>query len=148
MTYDYTNRNEPPGSIAPTEWTMDVLAYAETVMDLSKVRLGLPFYGYTWMRGNPPATTVTWESVSRWVKGFALEVQRTDDMQAFAEVKARGLPSQTVYFSDAVGLRFKLEQIITAYPTLGGVAIWGLGGEDPENWGVLRDLRPASCSQS
>lgn len=138
MTYDYTNRNEPPGPIAPTVWVKDVLAYAESLTDLERVRMGLHFYGYTWQRGNPPAMTVAWASISNYIDRFELEFTRnSDDMEAMLDFKLTGLPRQVVVIADPIGLDFKLRQIAEEFPSLGGVAIWGIGGEHPDLWGVL-----------
>lgn len=145
MTYDYTGRNSPPGPISPTPWVLDVLAYAESVTDLSKVRMGLPFYGYSWQRNRPPATTVSWSSIQPLIESFKLEIQRDPGGDAFVEFKAPGLPRQTLYFADSTGLDYKLDRILAAYPKLGGIAIWGIGGEDPSNWDVLRTARPSNC---
>lgn len=146
MTYDYTGRIQPPGPIAPADWVMDVLAYAEMVTDLGKVRMGVPFYGYTWVRGSPPATATTWESVQRLITAFQPVVMRDPvGMEASVEVRGRGLPRQYIAFADAAALRYKLEQAFIRFPALGGVAVWGLGGEDPANWDVLSELRPAAC---
>lgn len=140
MTYDYTNRNEPPGPIAPVAWVMDVLAYAESVTDLSKVRMGLPFYGYSWQRGNPPATTVTWSSIQNWLENLGAEIVRDPaDMEAFIDFKLQGLPRQNIYIADPEGLAFKLDQVLATYPTLSGVSIWGVGGEHPGLWDTLRE---------
>lgn len=146
MTYDYTNRNEPPGPIAPVLWVNDVLDYAETITDLSKVRMGLPFYGYSWQRGRPPAITVSWESTQNWVTSFEQDIIREPEhMEARIDLDVRGLPKQTVYMADAVSLAYKMEMIIEAYPDLGGIAIWGIGGEDPANWDVLAQTTTLSC---
>lgn len=145
MTYDYTGRNSPPGPISPTPWVLDVLAYAETVTDLSRVRLGLPFYGYSWKRNRPPATTVSWESIQPLIASFKLEVQRDPGGDAYVELDVRGLPRQTLYFADSTAIEYKLDQVLTAYPQLGGVAIWGIGGEDPANWDMLRAVRQSNC---
>ena len=59
------------------------------------------------------------------------------DMEAMIDIKVPGLPRQTVYVADAEGLAFKLEHITSAFPELGGIAIWGLGGEDAALWDVL-----------
>ena len=139
MTYDYHNRASEAGPIAPYPWVRDVLAYAASVTDLSKVRLGLPFYGYSWRR---PVAVVTWQTVQQWQNSFGLQIQRDPShMEAMLEIDVRGLPDQTVYVSDAIALSFKLGQILNEFPALGGVAIWGLGGEDPANWDVLRSLQ-------
>jgi len=146
MTYDYTNRNEPPGTIAPTPWVLDVLGYAESVTDLSKVRMGLPFYAYTWMRGNPPATPIAWTAVQRFINAFHPEVIRDPvDMEAHIDLHVTGLPRQVVYYADSTELQFKLNAVHRDFPTLGGAAIWGIGGEDPANWDVLREANLVDC---
>lgn len=142
MTYDYTNRNEPPGPVASIPWTEDVVEYALSTTTADKVRVGLPFYGYSWRRGRPPATATTWEAAERMVTQFKLEPARDPEGQELAiELDVTGLPRQNLYVSDALTTAARLE----ALPTIGGVAIWGLGGEDPANWQVLRDERPAAC---
>lgn len=146
MTYDYTSRNQPPGVIGPLAWTLDVLAYAETITDLQKVRMGLHFYGYRWIRYQAPAMNITWRRVQEWVTNFGAVIQRDSASgEAFAEIDPPRLPRQIAYVADAEGLRFKLEPVLAAFPMLGGVSIWGMGGEDPGNWEVLRELRPPSC---
>lgn len=146
MTYDYHSRaSRDPGPIGPPGWSSEVLAYAATVTDLGKVRLGLHFYGYRWQRGS--VATVTWESMQRSVESFGLTVVRDPaDMEAWLYLKTTGLPAQTIYAADSVGLAHKLDLVLSTYPELGGVAIWGLGGEDPANWDVLRQVRPAECN--
>ncbi len=145
MTYDYTHSNSrDPGPIGPPEWSRDVMAYAATLTDLSKVRLGLHFYGYRWQRGS--VANLTWEAAQRTIESYNLTVERNPaDMEAWFQLKVTGLPAQTAYFADAEGLEYKLALILAVYPDLGGVAIWGLGGEDPANWDVLRDYQQGEC---
>ncbi|MCC6801911.1 MAG: hypothetical protein IT319_03420 [Anaerolineae bacterium] len=146
MTYDYTSSIQPPGPIAPPDWTRAVLRYAATVTDLRKVRMGLHFYGYNWVRDNPPAHNISWVEVERLVQSFGVEIQRDPaDMEAHLEFKARGLPKRTIYFADSVGIEYKLQAVLAEFPQLGGVAIWGIGGEDPANWDILRAARQAHC---
>jgi spore germination protein len=147
MTYDYTSRNDEPGPIAPPEWVLDVLAYTESIIDLSRVRMGVPFYGYSWLRGSPPATTISWESAQRSITSFDLPITRDPvDMEARVDLNVRGLPPQTIYLADSVGLEYRMSLIMEAYPQLGGIAIWGIGGEDPASWDVLRALEGRPCA--
>ena len=146
MAYDYHHRASPEaGPIGPPQWAADVLGYAATVTDLSKVRLGLHFYGYRWQRGQ--VATITWESFQHTVDSFGLTVARDPaDREAYVQFKVRGLPAQTIYVADAVGLAYKLDVLLSAYPDLGGVAIWGIGGEDPQLWDVLRARHTRDCA--
>lgn len=146
MTYDFHNRASPdPGPIGPPEWIVDVLQYARSVTDLHKVRVGLHFYGYRWQRSQ--VATITWESVQHTVESFDLMIERDPvDMEAYVSFKVTGLPKQTIYVADAVGLAYKLDMLRAEFPDLGGAAIWGVGGEDPANWDVLDEYRPGACA--
>lgn len=145
MTYDYHNRaSREPGPVGPPDWVADVLQYASSVTPLDKVRVGLHFYGYRWQRGD--VAPVTWESVQHTIDSFDLTVERDPaDMEAFVDFKVTGLPRQTIYYADSVGIAFKLDALLADFPTLGGVAIWGLGGEDPANWDILAQVRHSAC---
>ena len=56
-----------------------------------------------------------------------------------------GLPRQTVYVSDAVTTAGRLADLASRGLATAGVAVWGLGGEDPVSWDALREARPAAC---
>ena len=143
MTYDYTNRNEPPGPVASIPWAVEVVQYALTTTTADKVRVGLPFYGYGWRRGRPPATATTWEAAERMIEQFGLQATRDPEGQELViELDVTGLPRQSLFVSDAQTTAARLD----ALPSTGGVAIWGIGGEDPGHWQVLRERRPAACA--
>ena len=145
MTYDFTNRDEPPGPVADRAWVGDVVAYALTVTEGARLRVGLPFYGYTWTRARPPARATTWEATDRTVRQFGLEPVRDEASgELIVDLDVRGLPRQVTYVSDAVTTAARLEALRGR--GVGGVAIWGLGGEDPANWDALREARPAPCA--
>lgn len=138
MTYDFHNRAGESGPIGPPNWSYDVLAYAASLTDISKVRLGLHFYGYAWQRSTN-VTVTTWSTVQGWVASFGLDISRDpEDMEARVDLDVQGLPKRVVYVADSIGLEYKLDLILEAFPELGGVSIWGLGGEDPANWDILR----------
>jgi len=146
MTYDFGGGNAPPMPIGPTPWVIDVLDYAATITDLRKVRMGLHLYGYQWMRAEPPASPITYEDTQRLIDAFGPEVQRDpSDLEPFVDFTPEDLPRRMIYYADAESVRFKLGRVLDAHPELGGIAIWGLGGEDPAVWEVLRELRPAPC---
>lgn len=148
MTYDYTGRNSEPGPISPTGWVVEVLDYAETFTEVGAVHFGMPFYAYSWQRGNPPARTTTWASIQPWIDTFNVEVTRLPESgEGFIDYKPQGLPRQVVVFNDAESVRTRLDAVLAAHPGVGGMSIWGLGGEDPAVWDVLAELRPAACAR-
>jgi spore germination protein YaaH len=146
MTYDYTGRNSPPGPISPTAWVVDVLGYAASVTSLADVHFGMPFYAYSWQRGNPPARTTAWASIQPWIDTFNVEVTRLPESgEGFIDYKPAGLPRQVVVFNDAASVTARLEAVLAAHPDIGGMSIFGLGGEDPAVWAAIAELRPADC---
>ncbi|HEX7001336.1 MAG TPA: glycosyl hydrolase family 18 protein [Trueperaceae bacterium] len=147
MTYDFTNRNEPPGPVADIGWVGDVVGYASTVTDLANVRVGVPFYGYSWTRARPPARATTWEASDRLVRQFDLAPERDPASgELRIDLDVRGLPRQVIYVNDGRTLSTRLQALEGR--AVGGLAIWGLGGEDPAVWDVLREARPAQCAVS
>jgi spore germination protein YaaH len=147
MTYDFTSRNEPPGPISPNQWTADVLTYAASIDDLSRFRVGLAFYGYGWTRNRPPASAIPYEAVMRAVETFDLPTTRDPDSgELVTEIVQRGLPRRTVYVNDGESIYARLSLVLELHQHLGGAAVWGLGGEDPNTWEAVRALRPADCT--
>ncbi len=146
MTYDYTNRNEPPGPVAPRSWVADVMAYGLEAVGAAKLQVGLPFYGYVWKRDRPPAAATTWAAARSTLDQFGLEaVREPDSGELIVRLDVTGLPRQEIYVSDAQTTAGRLQHLAERGLSGAGVAIWGIGGEDPAAWDVLRDLRPATC---
>lgn len=146
MTYDYTSRNRPPGPISPRSWVADVMRYGVTATGGANLQVGVPLYGYVWKRGRPPAVATTWEATSLQVKQFSLEPERERDSgELIVELDVPGLPKQVTYVSDATTTQGRLERLADDGLLGAGVAIWGVGGEDPGAWEALRRARPADC---
>lgn len=147
MTYDYTNRNEPPGPVAPRSWVGSVVDYGLEAVGAERFSVGLPFYGYSWKRGRPPGVTTTYEATERLVSQFRLTPEREpDSAELRVELDVTGLPRQTVFVSDGATTAARIAALDEAGQAVAGVAIWGLGGEDPAAWEALRAARPAECA--
>lgn len=134
MTYDFSWSTSPAGPIAPIPWARDVIAYATSVIPAEKVYLGLPFYAYDWL--GSMAESKVWDQVQVLLNRHDPEVERDASNEGhftYGDYRPR-----TVYFADALSLQTKLDAIFAEFPNLAGVSIWRLGGEDPENWDVLR----------
>ena len=132
MTYDYHYGTSSAGPIAPLDWVDEVLAYAATVVPPAKTYAGLHFYGYDWIGsvGQP----LEWRQVARIVERENAEIVRDEPTEPwFTYDDGR----QAVYFADAASIEARASAILARHPDLAGLAIWRLGGEDPENWPAL-----------
>jgi spore germination protein YaaH len=141
MTYDYHWRGGGPGPVAPIYWVSAVAEYAKSVVDPAKVVIGVPFYGYNWPAGGGDAVAQTWDMINELIQSNGLEVNLVErDANGLVQenrityVSSRG--RRTVYFATSRSLEAKLE--LVQQLDLAGIAIWRLGGEDPENWQVIR----------
>lgn len=140
MTYDYHWRGGGPGPVAPIYWVQEVVKYAKTQVPASKIQVGIPFYGYNWVGG--VGYGVTW-----------LEIQELIDIHEptvnFVERDRRGEVAESwfvyydgdgrneIWFSSRRSMEAKLD--LVAQHDLGGIAIWRLGGEDPNYWRAIRE---------
>ena len=118
------------------------------------------FYNLGWIRTfNPIVIAVFFVGGATGSPKLARQVHRnwrdrrgTDaaraDMEAHFTFKPKGLPRKTVYFADSTGIEYKLQRVLNKFPDLGGVAIWGIGGEDSANWNVLPPARQPNCNLS
>lgn len=140
MTYDYHWRGGGPGPVAPLYWVESVAAYARTVVDPSKIFIGVPFYGYDWPPGGN-ARGLPWADIEDLIESQDLTVnlmqrdsQGRVDESWFLYESAAG--TREVWFMTEDSLESKLE--LVQEMDLAGIAIWRVGYEKPEYWDVIR----------
>jgi spore germination protein YaaH len=143
MTYDYHWRGGGPGPVAPLYWVTRVSEYAKSVVDPAKVVIGVPFYGYNWPAdGSESARGQTWDMINDIIQTYNLNVNLLESdrngpvQENWITYNTRESGRRTVWFSTASGLDAKL-RMVQNYD-LAGIAIWRLGGEDPQTWEVIR----------
>lgn len=130
MAYDYSWSTGPPGPIAPLPWVEAVVGYAVARVPQSKVVLGLATYGYDWGAGSGASIGAADAVRLAHQEGSPLH---WDDRAAAAWFSYdRGARRHTVWYEDARALARK--QQVAIDHGLRGVAIWRLGGEDPQIW--------------
>lgn len=134
MTYDYHWSTSEAGPIAPIEWADQVLDYAASVVPSQKTYLGVHFYGYDWL--GKRADALTWLEAQTLVRRHEAQVERDESGEAWFTYNAGA--ERTVFFADAETVQTKLTAIFARHPDLAGVAIWRLGGEDPQVWETIR----------
>jgi spore germination protein YaaH len=141
MTYDYHWRGSNPGPVAPAYWIEAVTEYARSVVDPSKVMLGVHFYGYDWPPGGN-ATARPWRIIEDIINQQGVTVNFVErnaqgrvEESYFTYRTAQGL--RTVWFMTETGLQSKIRTVQEA--DLAGIAIWQLGYEKPEYWTAVRE---------
>jgi len=137
MTYDFHWRGGGPGPVAPIYWVRQVADYAKTVVDPAKVVIGVPFYGYNWPPGGT-ALAQTWDAIDDLIQSRGLTVNLAES-DANGPIQENWITynGRRVWFATSRSLEAKLE--LVQQFDLAGIAIWRLGGEDPQNWEVIRN---------
>ncbi len=141
MTYDYHWRGSGPGPVAPLYWIQSVAEYAQTVVDPSKIVIGVPFYGYDWPESGGPARALPWGDIEDLIEaqGLTVDLRQRDDRgliqesRLFYETEAG---RREVWFMTDQSLASKID--LVQEMDLAGIAIWQLGYEKPEYWEVIR----------
>lgn len=140
MTYDYHWSGGGPGPVAPIYWCQEVIEYAKTRVDPSKIELGVPFYGYDWV-GND-GWPVTWLDIQELIEIYKPKVSLLErDSQGevaestFSYRDREGV--HTIWYASRRSLEAKLD-LVQKYD-LAGIAIWRLGGEDPQYWDAIHE---------
>lgn len=121
MCYDYSWAGSKPGSIAPTDWVVQVAKFALSQVPKEKVDIGVAWYGYRWKEKGPADSIV-----------FAdLGMQPLREDPRSGEMIQMG----TTYFSGSNAF----DQKIKAMKELGikRFSAWYLGSEDPDVWRLV-----------
>lgn len=141
MTYDYHWRGSGPGPVAPAYWIDAVAEYARSVVDPSKVLIGVHFYGYDWPPGGN-ATPRPWSVIEDIINQQGATVNFMERNSAgpveesyFTYRSPQG--TRQVWFMTETGLASKVQTVQEL--DLAGIAVWQLGYEKPEYWRTLRD---------
>jgi spore germination protein len=131
MAYDHSWSGSDAGPVAPLSWVREVVAYAVDRVPPDKLMLGVATYGYDWVGSSG--------TYLQAIDARALADRVGADPRWHAEAAAHSFTYQddngnahTVWFEDARSLTAKQQVAVDA--GLRGVAIWALGGEDPELW--------------
>jgi spore germination protein len=143
MTYEWGYIFGPPMAVAPINQVRKVVDYAITEIDVNKIMLGIPNYGYDWtlpfVRGTTAATIIgNNEAIEIAVRnGASIEFDTVAMSPFFYYTDTQGR-AHVVWFEDARSIDAKL-RLIQEYNLLGG-GYWNLMRRFPANWAVLNSL--------
>jgi spore germination protein len=136
MAYDQHAPGTAPGAVSPYGWVKRVIAYAKATMDVGRVELGLPAYGYDFSHASAPGLTA--RAAARLAAAHGVR-PRWRPAQAEETFHYRlGPRRHTVWYETARAeyLRTRLAQAAG----FAGIVLWAAGGEDPAVWPMLRGL--------
>ncbi|MFH0830734.1 MAG: glycosyl hydrolase family 18 protein [Parcubacteria group bacterium] len=136
MIYDFSTQNGEPGPIAPLPWVDQVLRYWTSKVPKEKILAGLPFYGYDWSLATEDDIGIQYQDVLKIQERY--KVEEGFDQQAgepFIKYSDEDGP-RTVYYQNAASVASKVA--VAKQYGVAGVAIWLLGGEDPQNFEAIR----------
>ncbi|NTU84189.1 MAG: glycoside hydrolase [Chloroflexales bacterium] len=141
MTYDYHWRGSGPGPVAPAYWIDAVAEYARSVVEPSKVMIGIHFYGYDWPPGGN-ATPRPWSTIEDIINEQGATVNFMErngsgpvEESYFSYRSPQG--TRQVWFMTETGLASKVKTVQEL--DLAGIAIWQLGYEKPAYWDTVRE---------
>ena len=137
MTYDQHGSGTGPGPISSRRWMTQVLDYAESRVAPDKIRLGIPFYGYDWANGS--ASGLVWSSARSLISEHHSAVHRSGEGEPYFSYLDSSNRRHTVYFQDSASIAAKIDYVLQRKPAIAGIAIWVMGGEDPNFWQDIHD---------
>ncbi|MBV9279295.1 MAG: hypothetical protein JOZ41_04370 [Chloroflexi bacterium] len=134
MAYDYSVQQ--PGPISPLWWVRQVVAYARTQIPPQKLVIGFPSYGRHWIttHGKTSMASVTQVEARELLAWTAAPVARPTQDATPRFSWRLGDATHIIHYDDRTSLAAKLQTVDTS---LGGVAFWRLGLEDPLQWDLL-----------
>ena len=146
MTYEWGYTYGPPMAVAPIPEVREVLDYAVTEIDPSKIFLGIPLYGYDWTlpfeQGVTKAESVSPADAMELAREYGAEIEYDEEAQSpYFNYYGRSGHEHVVWFEDARSMKAKLD--LVAEYGLQGISYWNLTRSFPQNWALLDSIYDA-----
>ncbi|MCT8329531.1 glycosyltransferase [Acidimangrovimonas sediminis] len=127
----------PPGPLAPQAWFEALLADALAAVGPDKLRLALGSLAYRWTDGVPDPAPLSFAEAMRLAHQHqaVIETDPATLNTRIAFTDADGRRSE-IWALDAVSIHNQLQAL--GGQALAGIALWGVGQEDPGVWTLLR----------
>ncbi len=141
MTYEWGYTYGPPMAVAPLFQVRKVLDYAVTEIPESKIRLGIPNYGYDWPlpfeKGTTKAKTIGNVEAVQIAAAHGAEILFDERAQSpYFYYEAEGIRHE-VWFEDVRSMQAKFD-LIKEYD-LNGAGYWQIMQLFRANWELLAD---------
>ena len=141
MTYEWGYTYGPPMAVAPLDKVRQVVEYAITRIESSKIDLGIPNYGYDWtlpfVQGSSRATTISNQEAVRIAIEAGVPIQFDEvAMSPFFRYEKNGQQHE-VWFEDVRSYQAKFS-LLPEYD-LRGMGYWQIMRFFRPNWLLLAD---------
>ncbi|MGI9304255.1 MAG: glycosyl hydrolase family 18 protein [Gammaproteobacteria bacterium] len=153
MTYAQHTSFDEPGPAASPQWLRSVLEYAVKKKRIpeEKIFLGIPLYAEAWRMRSPGKTEgldqdLTFTDVQKAMRKYKAKLRWSDENASpFITFKNTNGTNYEVWFENKESVSQKLT-FLDAYG-LRNVALWRLGGEDPQIWQALEEVQTQLSSE-
>ena len=139
MTYDQHGSWSEPGPISGVDWVEDCVVYASSLVDPSRLLIGLPAYGYDWdLTASDPENEIYSASSFSWIDVPALlaktgAVTHWDPASYSPSVTyTENGHNHEAWYENTESIHVKTA-LVTKYH-LSGLSMWSLGQEDLSFW--------------
>lgn len=146
MTYTEHAISSAPGPAGSIDWINGVMTYAldEIKVPPEKIFLGIGLFGLEWQKAGDGSyygenDDLTFEEIQSVINKNALKVIWDNLAKSPHFEYEKGNKTDIVWFENSESIKERI--MIAKKLSVGGVAFWRLGGEDPGVWDVLKSLR-------
>jgi len=126
MAYDLHWPGGNPGPVAPLNWVKDVIDYLMINVNIEKIYLGIPFYGYDWtINQNKNAVALSTKQIYNLIEKYSINVKWNEEAATPFFHYQLNNELHEVWFENQVSIANKM-QLVKDY-NLAGAAFWRLG---------------------
>jgi spore germination protein len=133
MTYDENGPWGAPGPVAGLDWVTDCVTYVKSVVDPSKISMGVPAYGYVWNLDKNTGRTVAWVDIPDLIAGKTVHWDAASS-SPWIRWTENGVHYEA-WFENTQSIQAK--QQLARNNLLHGISVWALGLEDSSFWDAM-----------
>jgi spore germination protein YaaH len=142
MLYDFSRPNTKAGSVSPIRWVSQAIDYAKSKVSKEKIIAGLPNYAYKWCleKKNDECRNkgLVYEGVKNIIEKYKPQVEWNETTKTpWFLYEDEEQNKFAVNFENYQSLEEKLR--VVKEKEIGGIVIWRLGNEDPDNFKIIRE---------
>ncbi len=130
MGYDFHYDESEAGAVTPLDLYQKMLDVAVKNIPRDKITIGLPTYGYDWIKME--GENIQYKDVINRLEQMGVKWKRDPVSAALTAKYTKDLKSHEVWFEDMESTRIKINMARAL--GLYRFSFWRLGGEDPRIW--------------